>query len=349
MLLTINGKNFNISDSSSEESSLSVFEAEVIRIVRRWQSKEAIFRFETSGSTGDKKKIELSREILAYSAKTTLDALDPNRAFGSSLICINPRFIGGTMAIIRALVGNHHLTFIAPTANPLLFASESYFDLVSMVPLQVQTIIYEDPSLFKKVGTVIIGGAPLPNQTIDRLKNIECTRFFHSYGMTETASHFAIKNLKSDDKYQVLGDAQIGLTDSLTLKVCGTVSGNEWIETTDLVSIENKNQFVWIGRSDHIINTGGVKVNPIEVEQVLAAQVDAPFIIAGIPDEKLGQKLILIVESSNLQTDLNLDFSGLSKYHIPKEIVWVPKLNYTETGKINRRETVKELIRQSHS
>ncbi len=320
-------------------------EKEVIRICRLWNAENHFLKFETSGSTGKKKEIALSRGILEYSARTTMSTLDPQGEFKSSLVCINPQFIGGTMALIRALVGKHNISFITPSSNPLTQCDDEYFDLVSMVPLQVQTILESNPSLFRKVGTVIIGGAPLADKYVEMLKSIASTRFYHSYGMTETASHFAVKDLKADDFFSVLGDAEIALSLSGTLKVRGTVTNDQWVETTDLVAIKDERKFLWIGRSDHIINTGGVKINPVEVENVLQGQIDVPFIVAGIPDEKLGQKLILVLESPTLSDDINLDFSMLSKYQVPKEIVHLASFDYTETGKINRIETVKKLIK----
>lgn len=347
MVLSINGKNSGIDEilnGKLSDHTFTAYEKEVIRIVRLWKSREPRFSFETSGSTGSKKEIQLDRRILEYSAQITLDTLDPESTFSSSLICINPHFIGGAMALIRAMEGNHDITFVDPSSNPLIETGQEYFDLISMVPLQVQTILNTDPFLFEKVGTVIIGGAPLPEKTVAAIRKVKSTRFFHSYGMTETASHFALKNLKHDTHYQTLGDSKIELSETKTLSVKGTITQNEWIETTDIVQILNPNQFVWLGRADHIINTGGVKVNPEEIERILGAQINAPFILAGIPDEKLGQKLVLILELSNLHSDIKMNYSKLDKYQIPKEIVCIPQLSYTETGKINRRETVKLLL-----
>jgi o-succinylbenzoate---CoA ligase len=142
-----------------------------------------------------------------------------------------------------------------------------------------------------------------------------------------------------------LGDAQIAVTSNDTLKVRGTVTAGDWIETTDLVEIISSDQFSWIGRADHIVNTGGVKVNPEMVEQKLQSQLSVPYIISGLADEKLGQKLILILESATLPSDFKISFESLDKYHVPKEIFTLPTFVYTETGKINRIETVKLLLK----
>ncbi|MEQ9229059.1 MAG: hypothetical protein RIF46_00135, partial [Cyclobacteriaceae bacterium] len=139
----------------------------IVTYVQNWFSGFKHFHFQTSGSTGNPKSIQLSREQLAYSASSTLDFLYPNSKPSNLLLCLNPKFIGGTQVITRAILADADLIYREPSSTPL--KPTERVDLVSMVPLQVKTILNEDPRLFDKVGTVLIGGAELDEKIRQRL------------------------------------------------------------------------------------------------------------------------------------------------------------------------------------
>lgn len=349
MLVTIKGTKGNLGFLESgkiTEKNYSQFENRIAEIINIWHSPEISFSFQTSGSTGEQKIVNISKEVLEYSARQTLNKLDPDNQFKESLICINPNYIGGTMAVIRAIIGRHNLTIMEPEANPLSQIGQSQFDLVSMVPLQIQTTLEENPEQFSRVKTVIIGGAALNDQVLTQLRQAQHTRFFHSYGMTETASHFALKDLNSETQFEILGDANIETDEIGRLKVRGTVTNNEWLQTTDLVEIVDRQHFNWIGRADNVINTGGFKVSAETIESILNDQISDPFFIAGIEDEKLGQRIVLIIESNEKITYNNLNFGDLNKYAIPKETIFIESFAYTDTGKINRTLTLQKANRE---
>lgn len=343
-MLIINGKKTSLLELEKgkiSEKNHSVFENEAIELIKNWNKGLSQFHFETSGSTGKRKEISIRREILQYSANATLKELGLEKENLTSLIAINIRFIGGTMAIIRALVGQHNLEIISPSANPIGKTVFNQFDLVSMVPIQIQTICDENINLFNNISNVIIGGAPLSNKYLELLKKTKHTAFYHSYGMTETASHFALKNIRTDEYFKVIGDAKMNQNEDGCLEVCGTVTDGKWVKTTDLVQIIDKNHFKWLGRIDNIINSGGVKVSPEEIERVLEKQISKPFFIAGIHDDRLGQKVVLVVESDTNINIESVDFANINYYAIPKTTIKLQHFIYTETGKINRPKTLK--------
>ncbi|MFT6868166.1 MAG: O-succinylbenzoic acid--CoA ligase [Cyclobacteriaceae bacterium] len=349
MLLTIKGKKLipaSLESGKINEKNYSQFEKRIVEIINSWNNQDKSLSFYTSGSTGSPKLISISREIIKYSVEQTLNKLDPDQQFKESLICINPNYIGGTMAVIRALIGHHNIMITEPDSNPLKNTGASHFDLVSMVPLQIQNILAFNPSLFTNVNTVIIGGAPMNEKDIQLLKKIPKTRFFHSYGMTETASHFALRELKTQTQFETLGDISISTDELNRLKVKGTVTENKWLQTTDLVEITDSKHFIWKGRADHVINSGGVKVSAEEVESVLQNQISVPFFVAGIPDQKLGEKIVLIIESNDKLSHNQLNFEGLDKYAVPKEHILLNAFVYTATGKINRSETLQKINRE---
>lgn len=322
------------------ENILTDHEISALNLINLWFSKTDHFSVATSGSTGQPKLVALSKALIAYSATTSLQFLDPESTFKSSLLCLNPSHIGGLMVVIRSLVAHLDLTIIPPSSN-LNELPQDNFDLVSMVPLQLKTLINESPSKLHRFNTILLGGGPLEHEYEVALRRYKHLKVYHTYGMTETASHVALKNLSQGATvYKTLGDVQIALDKRSCLKLKGTITGRKWLQTNDVVEIIDANSFEWLGRSDFVINTGGIKVHPEVVEAQLAQQIHLPFFIAGLPDDKFGEKVVLIIESLEY---LSVDLSALSKYEKPKQVLLLPKFHYTDSGKIDRMKSLQSL------
>ncbi len=108
------------------------------------------------------------------------------------------------------------------------------------------------------------------------------------------------------------------------------------VVTNDIVELLDERKFNWIGRADNVINSGGIKLFPEQIENKLKPFITSDFYITSKTDELLGQKLILVVEGE----ERSLDFSSadLSKYQVPKEIIFIEKFPRTESGKIKRQQ-----------
>jgi O-succinylbenzoic acid--CoA ligase len=163
--------------------------------------------------------------------------------------------------------------------------------------------------------------------------------------MTETISHVALRRVgfKGENFFRGLKGIYFSVENGQLIIHYPEIGLIE-LKTTDLVKLNSDNTFEWIGRADFIINSGGIKINPEEVEFTLSFLISQPFLIAGLPDEKLGKKVVLIIESQENMNFSKIDFASiLSKYSIPKMVYFIPKFERTLSGKINRIETVKLL------
>jgi O-succinylbenzoic acid--CoA ligase len=88
-----------------------------------------------------------------------------------------------------------------------------------------------------------------------------------------------------------------------------------------------------------VINSGGVKLIPEQIEAKLIGKINSRFFVTGIHDSLLGEKLILVIEGE--KQDFPADFFDvLDKYEKPKEIVFVPKFKENENGKLLRRPSL---------
>ncbi|WP_370087059.1 AMP-binding protein [Ekhidna sp.] len=302
-------------------------EKNVLKIVRNWHSDKSYFFHQTSGSTGAPKQIEISREKIKYSSQATMSFIGSKATINNSLLCINPEFIGGAMVIYRALIYDLDIHIVEPETDFMTHLdSESKFDLVSVVPMQFEKLTQDQISRFK---VILIGGAPMP------IKNESYrAQVFSTFGMTETVSHIALRPL-SDEIFTATGDTEIAIEKDHSLKIKGTITDHKWLKTNDLIELISNKSFKWLGRKDFIINSGGIKLNPETIEQSLQDQIEGDFMVGSMADEKLGRKVILLLE----QDHKLIDFSRLETYQKPKEVFFNQRIFKTASNKIDRLKT----------
>jgi O-succinylbenzoic acid--CoA ligase len=322
--------------------------------MRAWKTGQEEFVLHTSGSTGVPKPILISRNQLISSALATGKALNLGKGT-RALVCLNINYIAGLMMLVRGMELDWQLTVIEPSSNPLLDIGASVaFDFTALVPMQLASIL-ENPSTRNRansLGKILLGGAPVSSHLQNEILNIE-QPVFQSYGMTETVSHIALRKLNAplpEDYYTFLPGIQFGTDPRSCLFVSGAVTNGEVVQTNDLVEISG-NTFKWIGRADNVINSGGVKIVLDRVDEIVAQTffylgIANSFFSWYLPDEKLGQKLVLVVEGQPLSfgEDLILDEirKRSSAYETPKHIYFAAQFTKTPTGKVDKRSSFQQ-------
>ncbi len=335
MILNLENKKLKIDSllrGKSVEKKLSVVERATLEFIHKWLKNKDEFVFRTSGSTGKPKEIQLSRKLMEYSARETLSFLEIGNG-GNSLLCISPVFIGGAMMIVRSLLNHMQMEVITPSTK--IDPKISEFDLVSLVPMQLQWIADNNMKLLDSFRYVLIGGAGIhPSLEHRILESKPSATLYATYGMTETASHVALRALGTKD-YVAIGDVAFGVDEEDCLKMKGTITNNTWLRTNDIANIESSRKFELRGRRDFVINSGGIKVSPEYIERLLAPHIRHPFVVSSVPDQKLGEKIVLILEGDPIE--FNLDAIEIERYLRPKEIFFVRRLCFLESGKIDRK------------
>ncbi len=302
----------------------------------------------TSGSTGKPKEIKILKKYLINSAKKTIDFfnLQPNT---SALLNLSSDFIAGKMMWVRAIIGGWQLDVVSPENKAIKKKlQQNNYDFGAMVPLQVDANIEN----IHKIEKLIIGGGVVSENLQNKIYNLP-NEIFATYGMTETVTHIAVKPLNKKaiynfysttdfiGFYRVLPQIKIDCDKRNCLVITATCISENPVITNDIVEIKDEKHFRWLGRYDNIINSGGIKLMPEEIEKKLAPHIKQKFFIASIPDEKLGEKVILVVEGNNIPT---IDFTSvLKKYEIPRLIFKTDKMKLTSTGKINRKKILEKL------
>ena len=350
-LLSLNGKEFSIEElkSISVDKGLTEFEKSTLKFCRDWRSGQQEFKILTSGSTGAPKEIILKRSAMEASAKQTIHALQL-KSEDTALVCLDTKYIAGQMMLVRSLILSMNIIAIEPSANPLDGIYQA-IDFTALVPYQLENILSHSPEKLDTVSCAIIGGASVSNSLKEKIKNSKCA-IYATYGMTETISHIALQKLNGDDAqdyFLALENIHLRLDERGCL--CIRVDYlNEEVITNDLVELVDHKKFKWLGRVDLVINSGGVKIIPEKVEAVLqkifdSLQIKNRFFVAGLPDEKLGQRAIVILEGTSIDQSLVEKIiiqasKQLFKYEQPKEFKSIEKFEETATGKINRTATL---------
>jgi O-succinylbenzoic acid--CoA ligase len=310
------------------------FEKPVGDFLLDWFDSKPYIEMKTSGSTGTPKTIRVDKQAMVNSAMATGDFFDL-RSGNRALQCLPVKYVAGKMMLIRAIIIGLDLDYVEPTSHPMKDLDDMNYDFVAMVPLQAQNSLKE----LKHVKKLIVGGARISASLEKDLMKLP-TEVYETYGMTETITHIAAKRV-GEKVFTVLPHVTISYDERNCLVIHAPhIIAEEAIVTNDLVELVNENQFVFLGRIDNIINSGGVKIMPEQVEQKLDGKIDHRFFIASKEDAELGEKVVLVIEGDSFDIDKAI-FDSLDKYERPKEIVFVTKFKETENGKILRKESLK--------
>ena len=329
--------------------------SEVAFFLSEWFNNEVFVEVKTSGSTGTPKPIQLQKKQMVNSAKATGNFFNLNEGT-TALLCMSANFIAGKMMLVRALTLGWELDIVEPSSHPLNNSTKNY-DFVAMVPLQLTNSI----AALYRIKKLIVGGGVVSSELLAKIQSCT-TEIYATYGMTETITHIAVKSLNNffacdselvaersrSAHYKLLPNIKISTDKRGCLVINAPKIADEVVITNDLVELISETEFKWLGRFDSVINSGGIKLIPEQIEEKLASIIMQRFFVAGIDDAILGEKLILVVESatsikSSLEAAIRFkmqQLSQLSKYEIPKQIYFLDQFIETETNKINRSKTV---------
>jgi O-succinylbenzoic acid--CoA ligase len=313
------------------------YEKEIGDFILDWQDNSFFIYAKTSGSTGEPKTIELDKQAMVNSAIATGDFFNL-RPGNSSLLSLPASYIAGKMMLVRAFVLGLELDVIEPKSNLNINTNKSY-DFAAMVPMQLQSNIEK----LNNIKQLIVGGAKVSKVLATRIQHLK-TKVYETYGMTETVSHIAVKQLNGKAKsktFKILPNVNISQDKRGCLIIKAPNVSSETIKTNDIVEIESDITFKWLGRFDNVINTGGIKVFPEQIESMLKEHINTRFFIASEADERLGQRILLILEGDEtLNTTI---FKELKPFERPKKIYTILQFEETTSGKIQRKRTLEKL------
>lgn len=300
-----------------------------------WLSDDEHIALHTSGSTGKPKEIQLPKTAMYESAVRTAVFFKLSEG-DSALLCLPIRYIAGKMMLVRALVLGLDLDIIPPKTKLHI---EKNYTFASLIPLQANASF----DVLGRFKTVLIGGAPIPTDLRKRIskKHKHC---IETYGMTETLTHVATR-VVHDVVIPFTAMPGIGIAtdenDCLVLEVPYVPLSP--IVTQDVVRREGDDAFSLLGRRDWVINSGGMKIFPEALEEILTPFIKFPFFFTALPDADLGEKLVLLAEAPTTEKAAIMAIAkqhlGANKHHVPRQVICLDAFVRTHSGKLDRKAT----------
>ena len=316
----------------------------VDEFIAQWHDASDTVEVHTSGSTGTPKVMLVEKHRMLASARMTCDFLGLKPG-DTALLCMSVDFIAGKMMVVRAMERGLRLMTVNPSSHPLSmpdFSDEMgrKLDFSAMVPMQVYSSLQvpREREILSKIRHIIIGGGPLDTSLESELRGFE-NAIWHSYGMTETLSHIALRRVSGNAAsswFTPLPGVTLSVNDDQCLVIDAPHLCPERLVTRDVVEMEQGTQrFKVLGRIDNVIITGGVKVHIEQVEQALAPHIHSPFLITKSPDPKFGEVVVMLLQGNedDIAAAKVSSEEVLPKYSRPKRYFAVPELPMTPNGK----------------
>nr|WP_299423651.1 AMP-binding protein [uncultured Emticicia sp.] len=349
----------------------------VFEFKKAWEFGQETFEIQTSGSTGQPKKILLRRKQMLASVKMTAKAFNLKEG-DTAFCCLNIDYIAGMMMLVRAFEIGMDLLIVEPKSNPFEEIEKHLYILkanrgqnfFAFVPLQIQTLLDNTPiysDILNSAKAIIIGGAAVNEAILEKIQKIY-RPVYVTYGMSETLTHIAIKRINGSEKeefFNTLDGVDIKLTNESCLMIKSKTTDDQWITTNDVAEIINGSSFVLHGRIDNVINSGGVKIQLEKIEKVAELvlnklktdkkELKGRYFVFSLPDENLGERLIFVLEKETIailsgreditKIDILKGFKEiLPKFEVPKEVFFVEKIVETPTGKIDKIKTINAYV-----
>jgi o-succinylbenzoate---CoA ligase len=299
----------------------------------------------TSGSTGRPKAVELSAAALTASASASLRRIGAHPQ--QRWLCCLPTFhISGLGVLVRALLAGTDPVIAAAVSPQVLAASDCAY--VSLVPIQLRRLLDAGTGP-GRVQAVLLGGAAPRDRLLTDARTAGWP-VITTYGMSETCGGCVYDSVPLDGVQVRITDEMVEIAGPTLFtgylrqpELTASVLADGWFRTADLGCWLPGNRLRIRGRADDVINTGGEKVVPGEVEAVLGtAPGVADVVVVGLPDPEWGEAVTAIVIPANPANPPDLAVlrsnvrAVMSAYAAPRRVVAVSQFPLLPSGKPDR-------------
>jgi o-succinylbenzoate---CoA ligase len=338
--LTLNGV-FHSKELLLERIAIEKEESELLRqlfsFLKLWLNDDTSIDLQTSGSTGPSKTITVRKQQMLNSAEMTVSYFGLKSGM-NALMCLSPEYIAGRMMIVRAMLAGLNLVTTRAEANPVEVLDKSV-DFAAMVPFQFATALQKTPEKLDLIKTIILGGSDLQSHLAEACSKLKC-KVFHTYGMTETLSHIALRDINGKKKskwFAPLKGIQIARDDRGCLTINAPMLNDDLIITNDIARINNAGKFQILGRADDVIISAGLKLHPRQVEKKIFSLIPDRFVVTEQTDKNAGKIMVLILEKPLSTLNVFRLWKSLSENlsdkEMPRKIIVYGKLPELDSGK----------------
>jgi O-succinylbenzoic acid--CoA ligase len=314
----------------------------------------------TSGTTGERKGVELTFAGLAASGAAVASAVAGAPEDGW-LCCLPVHLVAGLAVIGRAWVTGAPFT-VHPGFDPAALeeAAGQGTVVVSLVPTMLRRLLDTAPHSVAGFWHILLGGGAIDPALLARARDAGA-KVSTTYGMTETWGGVVHNGhplpgveLRLDPPADDGAVGEIVLRAPMLMRgyrrcpegTAAAIDAEGWYRTGDLGRFDpDAGGRLWVvDRLGDVVNTGGVKVSPTEVERVLARHpAVADVCVAGRPDPDWGQRVVAFVVAAkpgappSLADLRTFARDQLPAAKLPREVVVLPAIPRTPGGKPLRR------------
>lgn len=295
--------------------------------------------FSTSGTTGKPTLMEFSKKQIQESAQRTCHFFQLNEK-DTALLAMPAKYVAGRMVIARAALSGMQIQLGEISLNPLKKIPEKHsITFIAITPAQAATLLEFEFDKLNQIQTIIIGGGEISPSLEKELLKLN-GNVYATYAMTETLSHIALRKI-GEKHYFALPDVHFSVNENNCLQVHVPYLYDYALQTKDVVELIDEKTFIWLGRLDNVINTGGIKVYAENIERKLENHQELKglrYYVSSQKDAVFGQIPVLFVENSQ-KTSISLEKINnlLDKYEKIKAVFYEDKFEETETGKMKRK------------
>lgn len=316
---------------------------ELIEALSQSTSEITIF---TSGTTGQPKRVTHSVATLARNVRKGEQYKEHVWAYA-----YNPTHMAGTQVFFQALMNQSTMVNVFGESREVVYQQIERYGIthISATPTFYRMLMPFEKA-YPSVKRVTLGGEKSDKQLYEHICNIfPNAKVNNVYASTEAGSLFAAKDdcfqipANIRDKFRVEND-ELLIHKSLLGQSDSFVFDGEYYHSGDLIEWVNEAEglFRFKSRKNELINVGGYKVNPGEVEDAInAIEGVQQSLVYGRSNSILGNIVIAevkLVEGAAL-TDLEIRkvlASLLQDFKVPRKIQIVNELSMTRTGKLKR-------------
>lgn len=302
----------------------------------------------TSGTAGDPKLVQFERAAIdaAVAASTLALEATPRDPW---ICCLPLSHVGGMLVLLRGVLLGAPVA-IHRAFDPELVAAERGAAFISVVPTMLGRLLDARVDL-ARLRAVLVGGAHLSSDLRDRAERAGA-HVIETYGLTESCGGVVYDGLPLPGvETRVNEDGGIELRGpTLMLGYRFDPQGSAraftddgWLRPGDAGEIDAEGRLHVIGRIDDLINTGGERVWPEEVETVLREHPKVGEVgVGGRLDPEWGQRVVAFVVPADPEDPPTLeelrDLAGarIGRHKAPRELVIVHELPRTFSGKLRR-------------
>lgn len=304
----------------------------------------------TSGTTGRPKKISHTFHSFTRNVKKHNKLENDVWAFA-----YNPTHMAGLQVFFQALLNQNTMIYIFGESLknvPALIKKYQVTNISATSTFYRNALPYLQDDIYSIIKRVTFGGEKFDAALVVKLNSIfPNAKMTNVYASTEVGSLFAAKGDEFEIKaeYQQLikisGENELCIHSSLLGASLHVQQKNEWFHTGDLVEMVDQNHFKFLSRQSDMINVGGYKVNPFEVEDLLIQVPGVNDILVKSKKNSVTGELLVadVVKDSKIDgKELKIAIkkfavAHLQEWKVPRIIKFVDELPSTRTGKKVRK------------